>query len=164
MKIRRAAQEDFLKVHRFTAECLPSETYPEHVYKIILRYFGDCCFICEENDSIVGSVMGIVPLNFPGTYFLWQIGVSPLHQGKGIGKKLLMKVEEELKRMKFTRIEATIDPVNLASQKLFLKMGYKNISEKVGKTIKVEGKAAVQDYYNPGRHFMVYEKQIHQNL
>ncbi|NJD77308.1 MAG: GNAT family N-acetyltransferase [Candidatus Methanoperedens sp.] len=162
MKIRTATQEDFLEIHKFTAVCLPSENYPEHVYKIILRYFGDYCFIGEENGQILGFVMGIVPQSFPGTCFLWQIGVNPPHQGKGIGKKLLREVEEKLEKKGFTRIEATIDPVNIPSQKLFEKMGFKNISEKIGKTIEVEGNLAVQDYYKPGRHFMVYEKRIGQ--
>lgn len=160
MKIRKATQEDFLKVHQFTAGCPPLENYPEHVYKIILRYFGDYCFIAEETGQIVGFVMGIVPQSFPSTYFLWQIGVAPSYQGQGTGKKLVMEVENELKKLGFIRIEVTIDPVNLPSQKLFEKMGFQNISEKVGKTIKVEGKLAVRNYYKPGRHFMVYEKKI----
>lgn len=160
MRIRRATQEDFLGVHQFTAGCPPLENYPEHVYKIILRYFGDYCFIAEENSQIIGFAMGIVPQTFPGTYFLWQIGITPSYQGKGIGGKLVREVETEMRKLKFERIEVTIDPVNLPSKKLFEKMGYQNISERVGKTIEVEGNLAVQDYYKPGRHFMVYEKLI----
>ncbi|MBU4491793.1 MAG: hypothetical protein KKD69_04950, partial [Euryarchaeota archaeon] len=64
MRIRKAAQEDFLEVHQFTAGCPPMENYPEHVYKIILRYFGDYCFIAEENGQIIGFAMGIVPQSF----------------------------------------------------------------------------------------------------
>lgn len=160
MRIRRAAQEDFLKVHRFTAGRPPLENYPEHVYKIILRYFGDYCFIAEENGQIIGFVMGIVPQSFPGTYFLWEVGVDPSYQRQGIGEKLIREVENELKKHGFIRIELTIDPVNTPSQKLFEKMGYRNISEKIGKTIEVQGNIAVQDYYKPGRHFMMYEKRI----
>ncbi len=160
MIIRKATQEDFLRVHQFTAGCPPMENYPEHVYKIILRYFGDYCFIAEEKGQIIGFAMGIVPQSFPGTYFLWQIGVTPSHQGQGIGGKLVREVENELRKLGFKRIEVTIDPVNLPSQKLFKKMGFQNISEKVGKTIEVQGKLAVWDYYKPGRHFMVYEKRI----
>ncbi len=160
MRIRKVVQDDFLKVHQFTAGCPPMENYPEHVYKIILRYFGDYCFIAEEKGQIMGFAMGIVPQSFPGTYFLWQIGVTPSHQGQGIGGKLVREVENELKKLGFKRIEITIDPVNLPSQKLFEKMGFQNISEKVGKTIEVQGKLAVRDYYKPRRHFMVYEKRI----
>ncbi len=160
MRIRKATQEDFLRVHQFTARCPPLENYPEHVYKIILRYFGDYCFITEENGEIIGFAMGIVPQSFPGTYFLWDIGVAPSYQGQGIGGKLVRELENEIRKLGFKRIEVTIDPFNLSSQKLFEKNGYENISEKMGKTIEVEGKLAVQDYYKPGRHFMVYEKRI----
>ncbi len=160
MRIRKTTQEDFLKVHQFTAECPTMDNYPEHVYKIILRYFGDYCFVAEENGQIIGFAMGIVPQNFPDTYFIWQIGVIPSYQRQGIGGKLVREIENELNKLGFSRIELTIDPVNLPSQKLFKKMGYQNISERVGKTIEVEGNMAVQDYYKPGRHFMVYEKRI----
>ena len=147
-------------MHQFTAGCPPMENYPEHVYKIILRYFGDCCFIAEENEQIIGFVMGIVPRSFKGTYFLWDIGVTPTYRGQGIGGRLVREVEKESEKMGFKRVELTIDPDNLPSQKLFEKMGYENISERVGKTIEVQGKMAVQDYYKPGRHFMVFEKLI----
>jgi len=160
LRIRKATQEDFLSVHQFTAGCPPLENYPEHVYKIILRYFGDYCFIAEENSQIIGFAMGIIPQTFPGTYFLWDIGVAQSYQGQGIGGKLVREVENELRKLGFKRIEVTIDPVNLPSRKLFEKMGYQNISEREGKTLEVEGNIAVQDYYKPGRHFMVYEKWI----
>ena len=149
-----------MRVHQFTAGCPPMENYPEHVYKIILRFFGDYCFIAEENEQIIGFVMGIVPQSFKGTYFLWDIGVKPSYRGQGIGGRLVREVEKESGRMGFKRVELTIDPDNLPSQKLFEKMGYENISERVGKTIEVQGKIAVQDYYKPGRHFMVFEKLI----
>jgi len=160
VRIRKATQEDFLKVHQFTSGCPPMENYPEHVYKIILRYFGDYCFIAENEGQIIGFAMGIVPQSLPGTFFLWEVGVAPSYQRRGIGGILVREVENEVRKKGLTRIELTIDPVNIPSQKLFEKMGYKNISEKVGKTIEVEGKLAVRDYYKPGRHFMVYEKRI----
>ena len=160
MKIRKATQEDFLKVHKFTIECPPLENYPEHVYKIILRYFGDYCFIAEENGKIIGFAMGIVPQSMQHTYFLWDIGTDPSYQRQGVGMEILKYIENELEKLGFIRIEVTIDPVNTSSQKLFEKMGYENISGKEIKTIKVDGNIAIQDYYSPGRHFMLYEKQI----
>lgn len=161
MRIRKATQEDFLDVYRFTAACPGMENYPEHVYKIILRYFGDYCFIAKDDSGqIIGFAMGIVPRSFPGTYFLWEIGVSPSYKRRGIGGELVLEIENILRALEFKRIEVTIDPVNLPSQKFFEKRGYENISERVGKTIVIEGNLAVQDYYKPGRHFMVYEKRM----
>ncbi len=163
MEIRKATQEDFLRVYRLTAVCLPDENYPEHIYKIILRYFGDYCLIAEEDGMLIGLIMGIVLPDSPRTYFLWQICVIPSHQGKGIGEKMVREIENQLRKQGFKRIELTIDPDNVESQKLFKKMGFKNISEKMGKTIIIDGKLAVKDYYKPGRHFIVCDKQINSN-
>jgi L-2,4-diaminobutyric acid acetyltransferase len=167
MKIRKTVQEDFLRVHKFTAECPTLENYPVHVYKIILRYFGNYCFIVEEKDEIIGFAMGIVgqrytqsPQSYPDTYFLWDIGTHPSYQRQGIGEKLITEIEKELKKLYFRRIELSIDPANIPSRKLFEKMGYHNISENEGDIIDINGNKAIRDYYSPGRHFMIYEKQI----
>ena len=160
MKVRRAIQEDHLDIHKFTAECPPLENYPEHVYKIILRYFGNYCFIIEENGKIIAFVMGIVPQTLENTYFLWDIGIDPCYQKQGIGARLLNEVEKELTKLGFRRIEVTIDPTNIPSQKLFEKMGYQNISKREGRTIITNGNLAVEDFYSPGRHFMLYEKRL----
>lgn len=90
-------------------------------------------------------------------------GIALLNlQGQGIGERLIREAEQEMEKQAFIRIEVTIDPVNISSQKLFEKMGYQNISKKVGKTIEIQGNLDVQDHYKPGRHFMVYEKRIGQ--
>ena len=69
-------------------------------------------------------------------------------------------IEDKLKKMKCNRIELTIDPENIASQILFEKSGYINISKEEGKCIMVNDNIAVKDYYNIDRHFMLYEKKL----
>jgi organic radical activating enzyme len=49
---------------------------------------------------------------------------------------------------------------NIPSQKLFEKSGYKNESSSEGDTIKVNNKLCMKDYYKPGRHFILYAKEI----
>ena len=56
--IRRASELDYLRVYEFVSECKPLENYAEHFYKIMLRYFGDTCYLAEQNGLIVGFVMG----------------------------------------------------------------------------------------------------------
>jgi diaminobutyrate acetyltransferase len=158
-RVRTAKETDFLDVYEFVSGCTPLENYAEHVYKILLRYFGNSCFIAEIRNRIVGFVLGFISqTHSQRTYFLWQIGVSPLMQGTGLGKRLLKEVEKQLTCLGYQRIEVTIDPENIPSQKLFAEMGYGNISPKEGETVEVMGHIAVKDYYKPGRHFMLYEK------
>jgi phosphoribosylamine--glycine ligase len=157
--VRTANETDFLDVFEFVSRCPPLENYAEHVYKILLRYFGNSCFIAEMRNRIVGFVLGLISqTHWQRTYFLWQIGVSPFMQGTGLGKRLLKEAEKQVTGLGCQRIELTIDPENIHSQKLFAEMGYGNISRKEGETVEVMGHIAVKDYYKPGRHFMLYEK------
>lgn len=161
MRFRTANGCDFLDVYDFVSGCPPLENYAEHVYKILFRYFGNSCIIAEVRDRVVGFVLGVISqTQAPRTYFLWQIGVAPFMQGTGLGTRLLEYVEAHVNDLGCERIEATIDPVNIPSQKLFEKSEYRNISKEEGKTVKVKGNIAVKDYYKPGRHFMLYEKKI----
>lgn len=160
LKIRKADEKDFLSVYNFVSRCKPLENYSEHFYKIMLRYFGNSCIIAEFNDEIVGFVMGFRSQVDNDKFFLWQIGVFSYHRGKEIGKMLLEKFEKVAKELGCKKIEVTVDPENIPSQKLFEKMGYLNISSREGETVEVMGNTAVKDYYKPGRHFMLYEKNI----
>jgi phosphoribosylamine--glycine ligase len=161
IQIRTVKETDFLAVYDFVSGCPPLENYAEHVYKILLRYFGNSCFIAEMRKRIVAFVLGFISQTHEKkTYFLWQIGVMPYLQGTGLGKQLLEEVENQVNRMKCERIEVTIDPENIPSQKLFENMGYRNISTEEGDTVKVMNNLAVKDYYKPGRHFMLYQKEM----
>lgn len=158
--IRQADEKDFLAIAQFTASCKPLEPYPAHLYKIMLRYCGNTAFLALAEGRIVGFQMGFLSQRRSGTYFLWQIGVSPSMQKQGIASRILRQAERCLRNSGVKRIEVTIDPENVPSQKLFERAGYTNVSRQEGKTATVEGNIAVKDYYAPGRHFMLYEKML----
>lgn len=157
-EFQTAREEDFLMIQRFVARCPPLEGYPPHVFKILLRYFRNTCFVAKIDREVLGWVLGFISQVHDATYFLWQIGIGPALQGKGVGGELLAYVEDEVEKKGCKRIEVTIDPENIPSQKLFEKKGYQNISEQKGKTVKVEDNLALKNYYGPARHFMLYEK------
>jgi phosphoribosylamine--glycine ligase len=158
--LRPASEDDFLAVCDLAAGCPPLEAYPAHQVKILLRYHGDVCFVAETDGEIDAFEMGFGSSRRPGTYFLWQIGVAPGRQGTGLGRRLLTHVEREVARRGWRRIEVTVDPENHPSRKLFEAMGYRNISRREGETVEVAGQIAVRDYYSPGRHFLLFEKEL----
>jgi predicted acetyltransferase len=86
--------------------------------------------------------------------------VFSYHRGKEIGKKLLVEIEKAAKELDCKIIEVTVDPENIASKKLFEKNGYLNVSSKEGEIIKVMGINSVKDYYKPGRHFILFQKEL----
>lgn len=160
MKIRKAKESEFLKIHEFVKTCRPLEVYPAHFYKIMLRYFNKICFIAEEAGSMIGFAFGLAAQNPSQTCFFWQIGVNRPAQGKGIGKRLVQFFEKEIKKSGFCRIELTVDLENTPSQKLFEKLGYKNISSKEPETVTNKRCLAAKNYYGLNRHFIVYEKKL----
>lgn len=160
MNIRKIREEEFLDIHGFVSDCKPLESYDEHFYKIMLRYFGNTCFVAESGNNIAGILIGFVSQADRKTYFLWQIGVSSDTRGKGVGSAILEHVEREIRQLGCQRIELTIDPENIPSRRMFEKKGYRNISKCEGHSIEIKGNVAIKDYYKPGRHFMLYEKII----
>lgn len=158
--IRKAREDEFLDIYRFVCSCGVLETYGEHFYRIVIRYFGDTSYVAERDGRILGFMWGFLSQSRPDTFFLWQIGVDPSTRGEGIGARILEVAEAELAEHGCRRIELTIDPSNRPSQRLFEKRGYSNISDGEGRTIEVEGVPAVFDYYRPGGHFSLFEKRL----
>ncbi|MEA2021259.1 MAG: phosphoribosylamine--glycine ligase [Candidatus Caldatribacteriota bacterium] len=158
--IREAREDEFLNVYQLISQSPPLEKYFQHFYRIMLRYFSSTCIVAENQHRLVGWQMGFVSQNDQKTYFLWQIGVHYDMQGKGLGGLLLEETERKAYESGCTRMEVTIDPENVPSEKLFIKNNYHNISQQVGTAVQVKGREAVRDYYSPGRHFMVFEKQL----
>lgn len=160
MQTREVREEDFGKILELVKNCKPLEVYPDHLYKIIFRYFKDFCIVAESKNQIIGFVMGFSAEKALNTCFLWQVGVNPKIQAKGVGKRLVAYFEEKAKKLNYKKIEFTVDLENIPSQKLFEKLNYKNNSKKEGAVVEKQKKIAAKDFYGPGRHFIVYQKII----
>lgn len=157
---RCARQEDAEAVRDLIDRTPPLEPYPHHQYVIVLRYLGDSSFVAVVDDEIAAFEVGFPSSSRPKTYFLWQIGVAPDYQGRGLGTRLLAHVEERVAAAGCRRIEATVDPDNEASLRLFEAAGYDNIGRREGETLLVEGRPAVRDHYGPDCHFVLFEKRL----
>ncbi|MFO8020069.1 MAG: phosphoribosylamine--glycine ligase [Promethearchaeia archaeon] len=164
LNFRTVNESEYIKIHDFVEGIRILECYPVHVYRILFRYCANTCFVAEDsNNNIIAILWGIQSQKDEKTFFFWQIGVASEYQGMGIGTRLLDKLENHLQQYGLSRIEVTVDPENSPSHKLFEKAGYTNISSKEGKTIEVKGKTAIKDYYKPGRHFILYEKNLEES-
>jgi ribosomal protein S18 acetylase RimI-like enzyme len=125
-----------------------------------LRYFSNTCFIAEFKKDIVGFVMGFRSQVNTNKFFLWQIGVFSKYREMEVGKKLLNQIEKTAENLGCNCIELTVDPENIPSYRFFEKNGYLNVSSKEGEIIEIMGNIAVKDYYKPGRHFILFQKEL----
>ncbi|MBS7232170.1 GNAT family N-acetyltransferase [Flavobacterium psychroterrae] len=127
------------------------------------QYSYENCFVAEENDQILGAVavyeggrlhelrqpvIDYVRLNFNpdfnpedeterGEFYIDALGVSPNHQGKGIGSKLLQFLIEEYITKYNETLGLLVEEENPNAKKLYLKLGFKVVGTKtlVGKTL-----------------------------
>lgn len=66
-----------------------------------------------------------------GEYYIDTLGVSPLHQGKGIGSRMLRFLIEEYVTKRHYNLGLLVDEENPAAKKLYLKLGFRPRGKKV---------------------------------
>jgi GNAT superfamily N-acetyltransferase len=119
------------------------------------QYSYQNCYVAEEDGTIVGAILGyqgadlkalrkpvtdFIHQNFDenlkaedetqaGEFYIDSLGVSPDHQGKGIGSQLLQFVIAEATEDGGT-IGLLVDKANPQAKKLYLNLGFVPVGEK----------------------------------
>jgi len=120
------------------------------------QYSYTNCYVAVEEDVIIGAilvydgerleelrkpVLDHIHANFDpklhvedetqaGEYYIDSIGVSPLHQGKGVGSQLLQFVIHERVISEGQTLGLLADKRNPSAKKLYLRLGFKPVGEK----------------------------------
>jgi predicted GNAT superfamily acetyltransferase len=78
---------------------------------------GGICLVARTGPSVVGASFAV-----PAGPVLFSCGlaVRPSHRGRGIGKRLKLAQADAARRLGFTAIEWTADPLNGAALRLYL--------------------------------------------
>ncbi|WP_314733333.1 diaminobutyrate acetyltransferase [Anaerobacillus sp. CMMVII] len=88
-------------------------------YIMMCEYFSETCVVVKKNEQLVGFITAFIPPTQQNVIFVWQVGVAPSQQGKGLASKMLAELlgRSACKDIKY--LEATVTPSNKASQSLF---------------------------------------------
>ena len=158
------AMEDI--IYKFIGEKNPKTAYYFLLHFVETennQYSYQNCFVAEEENEIIGAVsvydgaqlhplrkpiVDYVRLNFnsdfnpedetqSGEFYIDSVGVSPNHQGKGIGSKLLQFLIDEYVTQNHRTLGLLVEEANPNARKLYLKLGFKIVGTKtlVGKTM-----------------------------
>ncbi len=106
-------------------------------------------WVFEENEQALGYIcFGPTPMTV-GTFDLYWICVDPDAKGKGVGKALVAKIEEELRNEggRLIRVE-TAGTAEYASTRAFYdRLGYETV-------------ARIRDFYWPGNDLFIYGRYL----
>lgn len=116
---RAATATDGGEMWKFVEAAGVLEQNPSYAYILLCQHFGDTCLVAERGGEMVGFVLAYIPPRQPDTVFVWQVGVSKVVRGKGVGMRLLRHLMALPACRNVKYLEASVTPSNTPSQNLF---------------------------------------------
>uniref|UniRef100_A0A7J3QEB0 Ribosomal-protein-alanine N-acetyltransferase n=1 Tax=Ignisphaera aggregans TaxID=334771 RepID=A0A7J3QEB0_9CREN len=96
MNIRKALQNDLQIVFELEKKCF-NDPYPIELLTMLYSLYPELFLVAEYNNKIVGYVSGLIRTD--GFGHIVSLCVDPEHRRKGIGKQLMLKIEESMKKL-----------------------------------------------------------------
>jgi ribosomal-protein-alanine N-acetyltransferase len=144
MNIRRAEQRDLPQIVEIEGLCFPEETaFPPRMFAYLVRY-ALSLVACEPDGRVVGFVMGYTSGRGGAVYTL---DVHPSCRRKGVGTRLVLAMEEELRGLGAKAIRLEAAPENPEAMELYHKAGYRE-------------RELVRNYYGRGKDAVRMWKEL----
>jgi L-2,4-diaminobutyric acid acetyltransferase len=88
-------------------------------YVLLADLFGQTSAIAEQSERFVGCVVGLRHPRQPHGLFVWQIGVHPSAQRRGVAHAMLDAILARPGNADIHQLFATVAPTNMASEAMF---------------------------------------------
>lgn len=158
MLIRNVSANDFIEIANKSKEWGDIVIERESIYHILAEHFKETCFIAEDRGKMIGYLLGFRSQSHPEQAYMHLIQVAPELRGNGVGRRLFSQFQSAAKAMGCTRICTVTKPENKQCVPFHKAMG---LSIAGGKNIiDINGVPAVKDYNGPGKHMIVWCKDI----
>jgi ribosomal-protein-alanine acetyltransferase len=117
------------RLYEVEKECFGTEAFTKQQIAGLLADYNSISLVAKENNNVVGFIMG--SLRFEGnvlTGHILTVDVSPGCRKRGVGARLLRKMESLFreKGVKVCRLEVRED--NVAALSLYRKLGYRKVT------------------------------------
>lgn len=110
---------DGYAVHQLIAESPPLDLNSVYSYYLLSDHFRDTCVVAKQGEDIVGFLSAYRPPGNEDILFVWQVVVSKAMRGRRVAWRMLESLLSRFKQGQINYVEATVNPSNIASRKLF---------------------------------------------
>ncbi|MDW4498743.1 diaminobutyrate acetyltransferase [Sulfitobacter sp. D35] len=141
--LRTPTAEDGSLVWQLVRDCKPLDENSMYCNVIQCDHFGDTCVLAEMDNQPVGWISAYIRPDDPETLFVWQVAVSPLARGRGLGRKMLLDLVGRDACAGVTQIQTTITRDNNASWGLFT-----GFAERHGADMEREAHFTSEDHFD----------------
>jgi ribosomal-protein-alanine N-acetyltransferase len=141
--IRKFRPSDLQRVYEIEAQSFKDPYHPIFLINLYELY-GDTFLVAEEDSQVVGYV---IARKVDAKGHIIAIAVDPRHRCRGIGKALMLAVEEELRKKGVVELWLEVRVSNTRAVKFYKRLGY------------VE-KGILKGYYSDGEDAMLLKKYM----
>jgi L-2,4-diaminobutyric acid acetyltransferase len=117
--LRPPRVEDGERIWRFVGASETLDLNSPYCYLILCHHFADTCLVAEEDNALIGFIVGYRPPKAKNVVVVWQIGVAASRQGRGLGLAMLRELLRRDACGDVSFLEATVTPSNSASRAMF---------------------------------------------
>jgi ribosomal protein S18 acetylase RimI-like enzyme len=158
MLVRNVFESDFLGIVDKSKEWGDLVLEREAIYHVMCVHFRGTCFVAEDKGRMIGYLLGFRSQTFPDQAYMHLLQVDPSYRGLGVGQRLFSQFQQAAMALGCKKITAVARPQNKAGMAFYQRMGLK--PEANGNMIEVEGLQAVKDYNGPGKHMVLWSKEL----
>ncbi|RLG88356.1 MAG: ribosomal-protein-alanine N-acetyltransferase [Thermoprotei archaeon] len=142
--IKYAELKDMPHVCKAEQECF-KYPYPPQVLLMLKLLYPELFLIAAEGDEIVGYACGVMRSN--GCGHIVSICVRPKYRRRGIGKALMIELENRLKDLGARCFVLEVRVSNTVAQKLYIDLGYRIVKR-------------IENYYPDGEDAYIMRKDL----
>lgn len=158
MLVRNAFPADFMKVAEKSKEWADIVIERESIYHIFTEHFRSTCFIAEDRGEMIGYMLGFRSQSSPDIALIHLVQVAPRLRGNGIGRRMFKQFQASAIQMGCKKIMTHTRPENNSCNRYFKAMGFEAVAGE--NTVDVNGMPCVKDYNGPGKHRVVWARDI----
>jgi len=117
--IRMPVIDDGYAVHQLIAASPPLDLNSIYSYYILSDHFRNTCAVAEYEGEVMGFLSAYRVPEQPDILFVWQVVVDKAMRGQRVAWRMLESVLRRFDTGQVSFVEATVNPSNIASRKLF---------------------------------------------
>ena len=117
--IRKPQASEGFEIHQLIANSPPLDLNSVYSYYLLGEHFRDTCVVAEYQGKIAGFISAYRPPERINTLFVWQVVVDQTLRGQKIAGRMLKALLQRFEPSDLRYVEATVNPSNTASRRLF---------------------------------------------
>ena len=156
MNIRHLEPADFDVISPVVDEWWGGRTVRGLLPRLFFEHFRPTSFVIEEGRELLGFLVGFRSQSDPTVGYVHFIGVHPGARAKGFGRLLYQHFFAAATRLGCTEVRAVTSPVNESSIRFHRALGFHLLPGNGD----VNGHPVCLDHDGPGRHHVLFSKQL----